>query len=91
MSDEVIVAIIGAIATVLGVILTNRSMLEKQSTHIDRDLAVFRAQMNERVDELTREVREHNQVLTRVYTLEAQQQANSRRIEVLEHQTRPSA
>lgn len=90
MSDAVIVAVIGAIATVLGVILTNRSMMQKQSDQIDRDLAVFRAQMTERVDELTREVREHNKVLTRVYTLEAQQESNARRLEVLEHQKRPS-
>lgn len=70
MSDAVIVAIISAAATLLGVIVSNRNMLEKQAANIDRELAVYQARTNERIDELTREVRAHNEVIKRMYVVE---------------------
>lgn len=70
MSDAVIVAIISAAATLLGVIVSNRNMLEKQAANIDRELAVYQARTNERIDELTREVRSHNDVIRRMYVVE---------------------
>ena len=89
MSDAIIVAVIGAISTVIGVILTNRSMLEKQAISIDKELAVYQARTNERIDELVREVREHNQVIRRVYSLEEKMNESERRLTNIEH--RPSA
>lgn len=91
MNDEVLIAILGAIASIIGVILTNRAMLQRQSAQLDKDLSVFQARMTERVDELTREVRAHNELVARMYSAEALLQAQSARIEVLEHQQRPSA
>lgn len=70
MSDAIIVAIISAAATLLGVIVSNRNMLEKQAANIDRELAVYQARTNERIDELTREVRSHNDVIRRMYVVE---------------------
>lgn len=89
MSDAIIVAVIGAISTVIGVILTNKSMLEKQAISIDKELAVYQARTNERIDELVREVREHNQVIRRVYSLEEKMNESERRLTNIEH--RPSA
>lgn len=88
MSESVIVALIGAIATVIGVIFTNRSMLAQQAAQLDKELAVYQAKTNERIDELCREVREHNQVIKRTYVLEEQIKESDRRITSLEH--RPS-
>lgn len=88
MSESVIVALIGAIATVIGVIFTNRSMMAQQAAQLDKELAVYQAKTNERIDELCREVREHNQVIKRTYVLEEQIKESDRRITSLEH--RPS-
>ena len=41
MSEAVIVALIGAISTVIGVIITNRSMLQQQADKIDKELSVY--------------------------------------------------
>lgn len=70
ISDAVIVAIIGAISTVIGVIITNRNMLEKQAAMLEKEIAVYQAKTDERITELTREVREHNEVVKRTYRLE---------------------
>ena len=70
MSEAVIVALIGAISTVIGVIITNRSMLQQQADKIDKELSVYQARTDERIAELTREVREHNNVIKRTYVLE---------------------
>lgn len=70
MNEAIVVALIGAVSTVLGVIISNRSMLEKQAAALDKALAVHEARTNERIDELTREVREHNNYVHRVPVLE---------------------
>lgn len=88
MTDGVLIALIGAVSTVIGVILTNKSMLEKQAISIDKELAVYQARTNERIDELAREVREHNQVIRRVYSLEEKMNESERRLTNIEH--RPS-
>lgn len=72
MSEAVIVALIGAISTVIGVIITNRSMLQQQADKIDKELSVYQTRTDERIAELTREVREHNSVIKRTYVLEEQ-------------------
>lgn len=84
MSDPVLVAIIGAIATVLGVILSNRSMLQSQAAEISKQLAVHEARTTERIDELTREVREHNNFAKRMPVVEEQIKVANHRIEDLE-------
>ena len=72
MSESIIVALIGAVATIIGVMITNRSMLQKQADKIDKELSVYQARTDERIAELTREVREHNNVIKRTYVLEEQ-------------------
>ena len=70
MNDAIVVALIGAAATIFGVIITNRSMLQQQAAALEKALAVHEARTNERIDELTREVREHNNYVHRVPVLE---------------------
>ena len=91
VSEAVIVALIGAISTVIGVILTNRSMLEKQAIQMDKQLAVHEARTNERLDELTREVREHNDFAKKVPVIQEQVNTIIRRVDSLETYHRPSA
>lgn len=88
LNESIVVALIGAISTIIGVIFTNRSMLEKQAAQMDKELAVYQAKTNEQIAELTREVREHNSVIKRVYSLETHTSDMDRRITEIEH--RPS-
>lgn len=88
MNDAIIVALISAGATLIGVIISNRSMLEKQAANIDRELAIYQARTNERIDELTREVREHNGVIKRMYSAETEIKELSRRTSELEQVAR---
>lgn len=66
MSEAIIVAIITAAATITAVVLQNRSTQQKLMSEMDKRLAV----MDTKVDELTREVREHNNYAKRVPVLE---------------------
>lgn len=84
MNDAIIVALITAGATLIGVIISNRGMLEKQAANIDRELGIYQARTNERIDELTREVREHNEVIKRTYAVEEQIKQLARRTDGLE-------
>ena len=88
MNDAIIVAIISAVGTLIGVIISNKTMMDKQQANLDRELAVYQARTNERIDELTREVREHNEVVKRTYSMEAQLQSITQRLGRVEN--RPS-
>ena len=90
MSDSVIVALIGAMATILGVVITNRSMLQKQADNLDKQLAVHETLTNQKIEELTREVREHNNFAKRVPVIEEQIKVANHRIDDLERMRRPS-
>lgn len=63
---EIAVAIISAVATILTVIITTNEASRKQTQEFRTELAV----MNTRIDELTREVREHNNFAKRMPVLE---------------------
>lgn len=87
MSDAVIVALISATVTLLGVILNSRITQQKFVSEIDKQLSVYQARTNERIDELSREVREHNNYARRLPVVEAQMSELTRRVQNLE---RPS-
>ncbi len=57
---EIAVSVIGAVATIMAVVITSRESSAKQ-------IAV----MGTRLDELTREVREHNSFGVKIASLEA--------------------
>lgn len=86
MTDVIIVALITAVASVVCNIITNLSTAKKQ----EKASAVDRAVMNTKLDELTREVREHNNFALRMPVVEMEIQDLQRRVSVLEkfHQTK---
>ena len=87
MSDAVLVALISATVTLLGVIINNRMTQQRLVSEIDKQLSVYQARTNERIDELSREVREHNNYARRLPVVEAQMSELTRRVQNLE---RPS-
>ena len=88
MSDAVIVALISATVTLLGVIINNRMTQQKLVSEIDKQLSVYQARTDERIDELTREVRDHNNFARRMPVVEAQMNELTRRVSEIEK--RPS-
>ena len=80
MSESIVVALITGGLALLGTIITgNRSARE-----LDHKLEVNQAVTNAKVDELTREVREHNDFARRVPVLENEQKRTDARLKDLE-------
>ena len=77
---DIIVAIIVGGLSLVGVILTNASSNKKVESKIETAQAVT----DTKIEELTREVREHNNFARRVPVLEEQIKAANHRIEDLE-------
>lgn len=75
LSDAIIVALITGGLSLLGVILTIRA----QSRNIDRKLEINAAVTETKLDELTREVRMHNDFARRIPVLEAKVEALERK------------
>lgn len=91
MSDTIIVALIAAVASILGQLLISRkssaetfARLDKQSELADALLEKAQAVTDAKIDELTREVREHNNFARRVPVLEEQVKGVTRRLDDLE-------
>lgn len=80
MDNSIIVALITGSMSLLGVVLTSR----QQARDIDHKLDKQQAVTNTKLDELTREVREHNNFARRVPVLEEQMKVANHRIQDLE-------
>jgi len=78
---EIIVAIITGGLTLVGVIISNASSSRKIQVQIQTAQAVT----NTKVEELTREVREHNNFARRVPVIEEQIKVANHRIDDLEN------
>ena len=81
MSDAVIVALITAAATVIAVVLQNRSTQAKVTAELEKHQAVT----DTKIEELTREVREHNEFARRMPVLEEKVKVANHRIDDLEN------
>ena len=77
---EIAVAVITGVATVIAVVLTNGRNNRDMDAKLDKSLAVTQAKL----EELTREVREHNNFARRLPVVEKQIEDIERRIENLE-------
>lgn len=84
MSDAIWVAIISAVATVIGVLVSNRSMQNKMMYEFDVSLKVLRTEVQKDISELTREVREHNNFAQRVPVVENSIESIEKRLDRLE-------
>lgn len=80
MDNSIIVAMITGGLSLLGVVITSR----KQGRDIEHKLEIQQAVFNTKLDELTREVREHNNFALRMPVVEEQIKVANHRIEDLE-------
>lgn len=91
---EIWVSIIGALATILAVWLQSRSsrkdlihQLELQQKKADASLTTSQAVTTQRLEDLTREVREHNYFARRMPVVEEQIKVINHRLSDLEHKS----
>lgn len=84
MTEAIWVAIISAIATVIGVLVSNRSMQNKMMYEFDVSLKVLRTEVQKDISELTREVRAHNNFAQRVPVVENSIESIEKRLDRLE-------
>ena len=91
---EICVSIIGALATILAVWLQSRAsrkdlihQLALQQEKADASLTTSQAVTTQRLEDLTREVREHNNFARRMPVVEEQIKVINHRIADLEHKT----
>lgn len=89
MSDAIIVALISASVTLIGVIINNRSTQQKMMLEIDKKLAVLETTFRIQIDDLSAEVKEHNNYARRLPVAEEQIRQLSQRVDRIEK--RPSA
>ena len=80
METEIIVAIITGIFAFLGVVITNYSSNKK----VEQQLETSQAVTDTKIDELTREVRKHNNFAERIPVIEEKIKVANHRIENLE-------
>ena len=87
----IIVAIIAAVGSVAGVVLTNSKSNREFDAKIDKTQAVFEAHVTEQIKQLSDRVEKHNQVIARTYALEkttelqtAELKRHNERIKLLE-------
>lgn len=92
MSETVMAALIAACSSVLvgaltlvGVIITN----SKSNKQIEKKLEISQAVTDTKIEELTREVREHNNFARRMPVVEEQMKVVNHRIEDLEEFHKP--
>lgn len=80
MTDTIIVALITAAASVIAVVISNRKSSAEMDAKLDKQQAVTETKL----DELTREVREHNNFARRMPVVEEQIKVINHRIADLE-------
>ena len=86
MSDAILVAIITGGLSLLGIIYSSGKSASKVDANLDKQQAVIETKLNE----LTREVREHNNFARRVPVVEEQIKVINHRIEDLEGFHKPA-
>jgi TolA-binding protein len=80
VSESIIVALITGVLSLLGVVITNVAMAKKS----EKDRAVAQAITDTKLDELTREVREHNNFAQKMPVLQSEIHELQRRVSQLE-------
>lgn len=80
--ESIIVALITGVLSLIGVIITTRN----NSKRMEQQLQTAQAVTDTKIDELTREVREHNNLARRMPVLEERIKVANHRIDDLEHE-----
>ena len=86
MSEAILVALITGGLSLAGVVLTNMSSSRKVESTLEKHQAVT----DTKIEELTREVREHNNFAKRMPVVEEQVKNINRRIDDLESYHKPT-
>ncbi len=84
MSDAVQVAIISGVFSLIIGIITALIAASKAGTEVQKKLEIAQAVTDTKIDELTREVRKHNNFAERIPVLEEKISVANHRIEDLE-------
>lgn len=87
MNDAIMAALIAATASVVSNVVLSR----KQAAEIDHKLEVRQAVTDTKIEELTREVREHNNFARRMPVVEEQIKVANHRINDLENEHKRGA
>lgn len=87
MSESIIVAIITGGLSLIGVIVSNNRTAQSMDKSMDAKLDKQQAVTETKLEELTREVRAHNNFAQRVPVLEEQIKVANHRIEDLEKES----
>lgn len=84
MSDAVLVAIISGICSMIVGIVSAVISARATGTNVQKKMEIAQAVTDTKLDELTREVREHNNFARRMPVLEEQMKVANHRIDDLE-------
>ena len=82
--NEIIVALITGGLALVGTIISGRNTVDKVNRTMMQNLSTSQAVTDTKIEELTREVREHNHFAQRVPVLEEQMRVVNHRIQDLE-------
>ena len=82
--NEIIVALITGGIALVGTIISGRNTVDKVNRTMMQNLSTSQAVTDTKIEELTREVREHNNFARRVPVLEEQMKVANHRIQDLE-------
>lgn len=82
--NEIIVALITGGLALLGTIISGRNTVDKVNRTMMQNISTSQAVTDTKIEELTREVREHNHFARRVPVLEEQMKVANHRIDDLE-------
>ncbi len=81
MDVEIWVAIIAAVASVVGVVIASVCTTRKANADILTNLEASQQATNIKIEQLTKEVEKHNQVVERTYKLEGRVTALEERMD----------
>ena len=82
--NEIIVALITGGLALVGTVISGRNTVDKVNRTMMQNLSTSQAVTDTKIEELTREVREHNNFARRVPVLEEQMKVANHRIDDLE-------
>lgn len=85
MSETILVALISGGLSLLGTIITVIMTIRKGMSEIETKLTTAQAVTDTKMDELTREVREHNNFARRMPVVESQIEALDKRLSRVEN------
>ena len=80
MSEAIIVAIIAGAFSLFSGIMSAQMAANKSAQKFETSMQVYQAVSNERIEELTREVRSHNNFAQRMPVVEAEREELKQRI-----------